>query len=133
MGQHLNNPPSVEGWHQGVEWLDTGTLVERINFASEQVGDLDKPGVKTMVGNIASRNGEAISSQSLVDLCLEQMGDIQVTDASREILVDFAEQADRSPEASWGAPGCRRRPTSSSDHRRQGLGQWSRSRTQRPG
>ena len=46
MGQHLNNPPSVEGWHQGTEWLDTGTLVERINFASEQVGDLDKPGVK---------------------------------------------------------------------------------------
>ena len=102
MGQHLNNPPSVEGWHQGVEWLDTGTLVERINFASEQVGDLDKPGVKTMVDSIASRNGEAIESQRLVDLCLEQMGDIQVSDESREILVDFADQADRSPEAIAG-------------------------------
>ena len=23
MGQMLNNPPSVEGWHQGAEWVDT--------------------------------------------------------------------------------------------------------------
>ncbi len=45
MGQQLNNPPSVEGWHQGTAWIDTGTLVERINFASEQFGDVSKPGV----------------------------------------------------------------------------------------
>src|SRR5262252_8269817 len=38
MGQQLNNPPSVEGWHQGTAWIDTGTLVERVNFASEQFG-----------------------------------------------------------------------------------------------
>ena len=29
MGQALLNPPSVEGWHAGVEWIDTGNLVER--------------------------------------------------------------------------------------------------------
>ena len=102
MGQHLNNPPSVEGWHQGVEWLDTGTLVERINFASEQFGDLNKPGVKAMVESIASNNVEPLSSQRLVNLCLEQMGDVQVSDASRDILVDFAEQSDRSTEAIAG-------------------------------
>ena len=26
MGQFLNNPPSVEGWHQGIDWIDTGSL-----------------------------------------------------------------------------------------------------------
>ena len=31
MGQSLLNPPSVEGWHSGLEWIDTGNLVERIN------------------------------------------------------------------------------------------------------
>ena len=46
MGQDLMNPPSVEGWHTGKEWIDTGILVERINFAAEQVGDPDKPGVR---------------------------------------------------------------------------------------
>ncbi len=98
MGQHLNNPPSVEGWRQGTDWLDTGSLVERINFASEQIGDLDRPGVRTMVDNIASGNGDHLSSSRLVDLCLEQMGDISVSDASREILVSYAEQTDRSPQ-----------------------------------
>ena len=38
MGQFLNNPPSVEGWHQGTDWIDTGSLVERINFASATAG-----------------------------------------------------------------------------------------------
>ena len=98
MGQHLNNPPSVEGWRQGTDWLDTGSLVERINFASEQIGDLDRPGVKTMVDNITAGNGDHLSSSRLVDLCLEQMGDISVSDASREILVSYAEQTDRSPQ-----------------------------------
>ena len=54
MGQMLTNPPSVEGWHQGVEWVDTGTLIERINFASEQLGDESKAGVRNMVDSIMS-------------------------------------------------------------------------------
>ena len=32
MGMDLMNPPTVEGWHTGHEWIDSGTLVERINF-----------------------------------------------------------------------------------------------------
>ena len=32
MGQDLANPLTVEGWHTGQEWIDSGTLVERINF-----------------------------------------------------------------------------------------------------
>ncbi len=43
MGQDLMNPPSVEGWHVGKEWINTGILVERINFAAAQVGDIDTP------------------------------------------------------------------------------------------
>ena len=31
MGQSLLNPPTVEGWHTGSEWIDSGTLSERIN------------------------------------------------------------------------------------------------------
>jgi len=38
-GQWLNNPPSVEGWHQGADWLDTGPVVERVNFATKPLGD----------------------------------------------------------------------------------------------
>ena len=39
MGQSLSNPPSVEGYDGGLAWIDTGALVERMNFASEELGN----------------------------------------------------------------------------------------------
>ena len=91
MGQELNNPPSVEGWHQGTEWIDTGALVERINFASEQLGDANKPGVKAMIDNIRKDGIQEISPESLVDRCLDEMGALSVSDETRDTLVSFAE------------------------------------------
>ena len=32
MGQDLLNPPSVEGWHTGAEWINSGALMRRVNF-----------------------------------------------------------------------------------------------------
>ena len=92
MGQQLNNPPSVEGWHEGMAWIDTGTLVERINFASEQFGDVSKPGVKTMIDNVLADNGDISSGEHLVDACLDQMGVISVSDQTRDILMQVASQ-----------------------------------------
>ena len=89
MGQQLNNPPSVEGWHQGTEWVDTGALVERVNFASERFGDADSPGVKAMIDAVAE-DEYAASPARLVDACLGQMGVIAVSDETREVLERFA-------------------------------------------
>ena len=89
MGQELNNPPSVEGWHQGPEWIDTGTLVERINFASEQFGDASKPGVRAMLDKICQGDTERLSSEHLVDRCLDEMGAFSVNDETRDTLVRF--------------------------------------------
>jgi uncharacterized protein (DUF1800 family) len=97
MGQMLTNPPSVEGWHQGVEWIDTGSLIERINFASEQLGDSSKPGVRAMVDNVMTRDGEP-SAVELVNLCLEQLGMISVSAETREVLLRVAEQGQHSPD-----------------------------------
>ncbi|MCH6574496.1 MAG: DUF1800 family protein [Bacteroidetes bacterium] len=90
MGQWLNNPPSVEGWHQGTDWLDTGTLVERVNFATQQLGDANKPGVQVMIGRITARDERAISPEGLVEACLDQVGALAVSDDTRRELVDFA-------------------------------------------
>ena len=46
MGQGLLQPPSVEGWHEGMEWIDSGSLVERVNFVAQELSSLDKPGVR---------------------------------------------------------------------------------------
>ena len=90
MGQQLNNPPSVEGWHQGMEWIDTGTLVERLNFATAQLGDVNMPGVRSMINRVASESDELISSARLVDACLDAMGVVAVSEDTREVLENFA-------------------------------------------
>ena len=33
MGQGLLQPPTVEGWHEGSEWIDSGALVERVTVS----------------------------------------------------------------------------------------------------
>ena len=101
MGQFLNNPPSVEGWHQGTDWIDTGSLVERINFASQQLGDTGKPGVSAMVERIAE-TPSAVSPELLVDACLDQVGAIQVSEDTRRELVDFASVVGSPDDADRG-------------------------------
>ena len=90
MGQQLLNPPSVEGWHQGTEWIDTGTLVQRLNFATEHLGDADQPGVREMIDRIMVGGSRVISPERLVDNCLEQMGSISVSQETRSALLKFA-------------------------------------------
>ena len=90
MGQQLLNPPSVEGWHQGVEWIETGSLIERLNFAAQQLGDLEKPGGKSMVRNILQDESGPISAERLVDRCLDQLGAIEVSPDTKSALVRFA-------------------------------------------
>jgi uncharacterized protein (DUF1800 family) len=88
MGQDLLNPPSVEGWHTGKEWIDTGILVERINFAAGQVGDITKPGVQKIIGRLRAM-GE-LSPEAFVDAALDLMGPLEVSDTTRNALLDFA-------------------------------------------
>jgi uncharacterized protein (DUF1800 family) len=109
MGQDLMNPPSVEGWHTGKEWIDTGLLVERVNFAASVVGDIDKPGIRRIIGHLRAR-GE-LTPEQLVDACLELVGPLRVAPNTRAALVTFAEQdgpldlrsGDRAAEARVGA------------------------------
>jgi uncharacterized protein (DUF1800 family) len=89
MGQHLINPPSVEGWHQGTEWIDTGTLVERLNFASQQMANTERPGVAAIITRIIG-DGASMSDDTLVQRCLDEMGVIAVSDDTRSILENFA-------------------------------------------
>ena len=87
-GQDLLNPPSVEGWHTGKEWIDTGILVERINFGAGLVGDTSKSGVQKILGRLRAM-GE-LSPEGFVDACLDLMGPMQVSDTTRHGLLEFA-------------------------------------------
>lgn len=91
MGQELYNPPSVEGWHTGKEWVDSGSLVQRVNFLSSQLGDPTKPGVQEIAQRLRSR-GQFLGSQELVDECAEQLGAVGLSQETKRTLMEFAEQ-----------------------------------------
>ena len=89
MGQELLNPPSVEGWHTGREWIDGGTLVHRINFTADFVSDANYPGIQEIITRLASE-GPAISPEGLVDGCLQLLGHYELAGETRQMLVDYA-------------------------------------------
>ena len=91
MGQELLNPPTVEGWHTGREWIDSGTLIERVNFCAEQLGDIRKPGVKEMAQRI-STGQDRLSPAEFLDRCLEQLGGVALSEETRRDLVRQAAQ-----------------------------------------
>ena len=90
MGQELLNPPTVEGWHTGREWIDSGALVERVNFAANQVGDLSKPGVQRIVARLTAM-GPTMTIEKLVDACLELTGFVPVSQDRRAELIAHVE------------------------------------------
>jgi uncharacterized protein (DUF1800 family) len=92
MGQQLLDPPSVEGWHTGPEWINSATLMSRVNFASQQFADLDKPGVRTLVERVRALGARQSASQ-VVDACLDLMGPLTVDVRTRQQLVDHVAAA----------------------------------------
>ena len=91
MGQDILDPPSVEGWHTGKEWINSGSLVARINFVADRVSNTELPGVRDIIDRIAARNGTAMTPKALVDSCLELLGMVEVEDSTRKELIAQAE------------------------------------------
>ncbi|MCS5658957.1 MAG: DUF1800 domain-containing protein [Dehalococcoidia bacterium] len=90
MGQGLLAPPTVEGWHEGMEWIDSGALVERVNFAAKELGNPDKPGVQSLINRLTEQYAGSPSPEEMVDGCLDLVGPIEVADRTREGLIHFA-------------------------------------------
>ena len=102
MGQDLLNPPSVEGWHTGTEWINSGSLMRRINFTADLVGDTSRPGVQSFHRRLKEQG--SLSPEGFVDTCLDLMGPLEVNQETRQELVDHASAGgtlawDTEPEA----------------------------------
>ena len=89
MGQFLLNPPSVEGWHEGEEWIDSGSLIERINYASDEISKKSSRGVKRIIEIIKSK--KIASDEDFINVCLEALGYIEVSDRSYKIISEHLE------------------------------------------
>ncbi|MFP6652647.1 MAG: DUF1800 domain-containing protein [Dehalococcoidia bacterium] len=101
MGQGLFRPPSVEGWQGGTEWINTGSYVVRVNFASQILNDPNKDGVRDIIERIKASVGSGLmSSDDLVDACLDILGPLDVLDTTRSGLKNYAA---KYGELSWGS------------------------------
>ena len=90
MGQAVYRPPSVEGWHEGKEWIESGALMERVNFVAKLFRDPSKQGVRDIVDRIAGSNGGVYSPEETVDMCLDLIGPVRASEETRSYLVEFA-------------------------------------------
>jgi len=90
MGQELLNPPTVEGWHTGSEWISISSLSKRVNFAARLVSDVTRPGIKSMVDRL--RDMGRLQPEQMVDACLDLMGPVEAAPENRQQLVDFASE-----------------------------------------
>ena len=99
MGQELLNPPSVEGWQTGNEWITSGALLERVNFMSALVADLERPGVRDMVGEL--RSAGVTTPARLVDACVDFLGAPEIDGETRSRL---ERRAAEHGDLSWTTP-----------------------------
>jgi len=100
MGQDLLNPPSVEGWHTGKEWINSGSLMARINFVAEQVGDPSRPGVRAIINRLKAHG--SLSPEQLVDRCLDLLGPVEVGSETKQ---ELTAQAKEWGQVSWDSEG----------------------------
>ena len=97
MGQDIMNPPSVEGWHTGQEWINSGSLMSRINFAADLVGDTSLPGVQSIINRLRAQGD--LTPEAVVDGCLDLVGPLEVEPKTRHHLI---QQAEESGGLHWG-------------------------------
>ena len=103
-GQELLNPPSVESWHTGAEWIDGGALVRRVNFAAGLLGNTSLPGVQAIIGNLRERG--SMTPAQLVEACLELSGPVEVGEGTYSELL---EQAQQDGDLNWNNDDAERR------------------------
>ena len=89
MGQQLLDPPSVEGWHTGSEWITTANQLHRVNFAVGEFSDMGKPGARDIVARIKAL-GPRLTPEQVVDTCLDLLGPLVVSNSIRDELLDHA-------------------------------------------
>lgn len=92
MGQGIFQPPSVEGWHEGAEWIDSGALVERVNFVGKELGNPGNPGVRAIIDRMAREAEGPLSPQAQVAGCVDLIGPLEISEGTRNSLHEFASQ-----------------------------------------
>jgi len=105
MGQSLLDPPSVEGWYTGQEWINSGSLLARINFVADRVADTSLPGVRNIIEQI--KQDGVTTPEELLAASLEHMGYLEVGEETRDQLMEHAKNGGNMDWSNEAAAGTR--------------------------
>jgi len=86
---------TVEGWHTGKEWIDGGTLNERVTLRSMNLL-MHQAGVQAMIARLSTL-GATLTPEALVEHCLDLMGPLTVGDETRQALLRYARSGGELP------------------------------------
>jgi uncharacterized protein (DUF1800 family) len=89
MGQELFNPPTVKGWDGGTTWINSTTMLARMNFANNLVLARGSTGVNPAA--IVSQNGLK-SPEQIVDFLVRSLGPLPLDSGARADLVGYYNQ-----------------------------------------
>lgn len=70
--------------------IDSGALVERVNFVGKELGNPDNPGVKAIIDRMATQVEGPLSPDAQVDACVDLIGPLEIADTTRTSLSEFA-------------------------------------------
>lgn len=99
MGQSILDPPSVEGWQTGTEWINSGSLLARVNFVADRVANTSLPGIQKIIQRM--KDDGVSTPEQLLDAALEYMGFVELSDETRAQLM---ENASSSGNLDWSDP-----------------------------
>jgi len=92
-GQTLFNPPSVSGWDGDIEWINTSTLLNRLNFSNTLTSNRGTRGStidpKALIGS-----SKIATSKEVVNFFLKQLALYDVDSATNKTLRKYLDQND---------------------------------------
>jgi uncharacterized protein (DUF1800 family) len=95
MGMNLFEPPNVAGWPGGLGWINTGTLLSRLEFAKDLAASDYGPNQLVLADIAGLPLGDPAADPGVVvDAILAQLGldqgPLALTSVQRDLLIDYA-------------------------------------------
>jgi hypothetical protein len=95
MGMNLFEPPNVAGWPGGLAWMNSGTLLARLEFAKDLAASDYGPNKLELASIEGLPLGDATADPGVVvDAIVAQLGldlgPLALSSAQRQALIDYA-------------------------------------------
>lgn len=88
MGQDLFNPPTVKGWDGGENWINTSTMLARINFAGYLAGVRAGDFSTTKLYNTLLSSGVSTAAD-VVEYCQTRLHGLPLATETQNVMVSY--------------------------------------------